>query len=441
MVPLTRVVKAAIVDSYGDIGKTQELFTHWAARGLRKLNREVLKTGKQSVFLKVNKNTNTVTLPCDFEEEIFVGRINEYGVKVPLQKNTGIVDVMNASDETVKNKCEKCSQDKTICEDLQITEDVELVTINNQVYEKTTIKKLHPNGAYTLETTTPMIDVDQVTIRYLTEKQFIGKLSLKPCGCLEPTSGNMSILQRYNPNIFYRCYARCASSCNVSEGGYRIFEETGLMQLDRAYNLDYVYMEYRGFIPKINGQYYVPEAAFETLVNWTKFKSVENKSGVTLSERNWVFEHYRRERANMQKELGRVSLSSIMYAAIAIPKFDLATGWYGGFFDYKRKESSSSSSCSTTQPAMVPTKNTATFETDFRVGDAGYPQHGDNTFYSSSLIGMSIMVYREGDLQFEGDTTSGYTFNVSTGVITFYPSLAAVGDHRERISIRGYKNL
>jgi hypothetical protein len=437
LVPLSKVVKAAIVDTYEDIGKTQELYTHWAARGLRKLNREVLKTGVHHVLLKVNKGTNTAVLPCDFQSETFVGRINEYGVKIPLKKNTGIVNVLHLEDETVANKCDKCNQNKSICEDLKITEEVELVTINNEVYEKTTVKKLYPNGDYFLEVTTPLLDVtDLVTVSYFTEKTFVGKINLKPCGCLEPTASNISILKQYNPSLYYRYYARCASSCDSSDGGYKIFEEQGLIQFDRGYNLDYVYMEYRGFMPTVNGQYCVPEVAFETLVNWVKFKSVENKKSVSLSDRDWHFAQYDRERRNMVKDLGRISLSSILYAAIAIPKFDLPTSWYGGYYDYKKK-SEDADSCSTSASTATPVKNVATYEINFRIGDAGYPSVGQNTFYSSALVGMTIMVYREGDLQYEGDTDSGYTFNVSTGTITFYPSFA----DEERISIRGYRNL
>jgi hypothetical protein len=329
MSPLSKVVKAAIVDTYEDIGKTQELFSHWAARGLKKLNRETLKTGTQYVILKVNRNTNTATLPCDFEEETFVGRINEYGVKIPLKKNTGIINVLGLKDETVSS-CDKCKQDKSICEDLKVTEEVELVTINNEVYEKTITKKLYPTGEYYLETKTPVLDVaDNVTVTFFTQKEFIGKVDLKPCGCLEPTVNNASLLKLHNPNLYYRYYARCSAVCEARDGGYRIFEDTGLIQFDRGYNLDYVYMEYRGFMPRINGQYYVPSVAFETLVNYIKFKSVENKKSVSLPERNWVFGQYKRERDNMNKELGRVSLSSILHAVISIPKFDLADNWYG----------------------------------------------------------------------------------------------------------------
>jgi hypothetical protein len=82
-------------------------------------------------------------------------------------------------------------------------------------------------------------------------------------------------------------------------------------------------LEYWGFIPKINGQYRVPEVAFETLVNWIKFKSVENRKGVTGQDKVWALERYKEERKNMQKRLGRFSLNIIIQSIGLIPKFDL----------------------------------------------------------------------------------------------------------------------
>src|SRR5687767_3310367 len=93
-VPLYRVVSAAIADSFEDIGRTQQLFSHWAARKLKELNRQVLKTGKRTVLLTVNRSTNTATLPPDFGEEFFVG-VMVNGKKIPLKLRPELVDEKN----------------------------------------------------------------------------------------------------------------------------------------------------------------------------------------------------------------------------------------------------------------------------------------------------------------------------------------------------------
>ena len=73
-------------------------------------------------------------------------------------------------------------------------------------------------------------------------------------------------------------------------------------------------------------------------MNFVKFKSVENKRSVSLSERNWHWIRYTTERGNMEKELGRVNLSVLLAAAIRPPKFDIDTGtsWYDCFHRNKK---------------------------------------------------------------------------------------------------------
>lgn len=324
MVPLMKVVKAAITDTYGDIGKTQELFTHWAARGLKKLNREALRLGKQRVSLPVNGNTRTATLPVDFEEEFFVGYVDEKtGKKIPIKINTSLVNDDSIENVECVDKCPKCNQNSQICNDLTVTETVELIAINDSLYEKTIVKKLYPNGDYYLEITTPILNVDDNTISYLTQKEFITNLDLKPCGCLETTPENIEALRRCNNDVYCCYYASCSLKCNREYGSYIILYDIGLIQMSHNYPFDHVYIEFWSYIPKKNGQYLVPEVAFETLVNWTKFKSVENKSNVPLTERKWVWDMYKIARGNMNIEMGRISIEAILEAVMRTPKLDI----------------------------------------------------------------------------------------------------------------------
>lgn len=321
LVPLSRVVNASILDIYEDAGKTQQLHYHWASRGLKKLQKETLKRGKRSVMLAVSPNTHTATLPCDFDGEIFVGVINSKGLKESLIYNSDITNTRFIEDIPCEDKCERCNQDKGICDDITVTSTTETVSINGTDYTKTIVKKLYENGDYYLETTTPIWDTEEAAISYSTKKDFITNFSLKECGCLEDDAATVAQIQTYCPDT-YCCYYATTCGCSQQWGGFRIFEENGLIQFDINFPFDKVYLEYYGFIPKINGEYQVPEVAFETLVEWTKFKSVENKKSVPLRERDWYFQNYRRERANMEKILGRVSLNQIIQSIGLYPKFN-----------------------------------------------------------------------------------------------------------------------
>src|SRR6478736_8292703 len=130
MVPLSKVVSASIIDMRGDIGHMQQLHTHWAARGMKKLQRESLKLGKQRVQLVVNGNTRSAILPVDFEEEFFVGFLDYNGKKVSLRVNTSLVNEKSIEDVECIDKCPKCDQNLAICNDMQVSETVELVVIN-----------------------------------------------------------------------------------------------------------------------------------------------------------------------------------------------------------------------------------------------------------------------------------------------------------------------
>ena len=322
-VPLKKVVAAAIVDLHEDMGRLEQIATHHAARGLKKITRETLKTGLKRVTLTVNQSTRSAILPPDFESEEGVYIINEKGFKVPLKLNNKIVDHKNIEDIPCEDKCPVCSQDLAICDDLTVTESTVYVNVNGITAQQTVIKKCYPNGDFYLETRIPVWDVETSGIIYTTTKEFIVALDLKDCGCIDDTEANIENIRCLCPDVWCTYYAPCDNSCIVDYGGYRIFEETGMIYFDNPTKFIKVYLEYWGYMVKKNGQYHVPEVAFETLVEYTKHKWVQNKKNIPRWERIDQFEAYRRERSSMEKLIGRIGLSQIIQAIGLIPKFDL----------------------------------------------------------------------------------------------------------------------
>lgn len=320
-VPLSRVVNAAIIDKYEDKGKTEQLYSHWACRGLFQLKMQILKGDKRSVFLHVNKNTNTATLPPDFNGEVFVG-IVERGIKMPIRQNTNLADTINIIDVPCKDVCPKCNANKQICNDLSITTETKVVEINAANYEQTITKRLYPNGDYFLETITPFLDVESDTVIYRTSKDFVAHIDLKPCGCVEETEKNISTIQVCNPDVYCNYFAPCGTAYKHL-GSYQIFEESGLIQFSPDFEYDKVYLEYRASMLKINGQYQVPRIAFETLVEWTKYKAIQNKSNFSRLEKNDQWNHYLIEKSNLSKIKTRTSLSNLIDSISRIPKFDV----------------------------------------------------------------------------------------------------------------------
>lgn len=53
----------------------------------------------------------------------------------------------------------------------------------------------------------------------------------------------------------------------------------------------------------------VPAIAFETLVEWIKYKSIANRQNIPLSSRNWQKDQYIVQKRNMELSLARRGLS------------------------------------------------------------------------------------------------------------------------------------
>ncbi len=425
MVPLNKIVKAAIVDVHGDLGRLQEMYQHWGARGLKKFQKESLKLGKRRERLPVNRSLMSATLPVDFEEEFFVGYIDEQrSQRVALRINTNLINENSITDIECEDRCPKCNQDTSICNQLQVSETIEFITINDVVYDKTITKKLYPNGDYFLETITPILDVDTNTISYFTQKEFITSLDLKPCGCLETTEENMCAIRDCCPDIYCGYFSGCNRDCVRDPGTYVILEDRGIIQLSPDYKKDYVYIEFWSFIPKRAGQYLVPEVAFEALVNFIKFKAVENRSNVPLTERNWFWVRYTTERKNMDKLLARVSLSSILQASMRTPKLDVwVDAWRTCF---RRAEETVAAAASTTcdvSPTNCASGGTSVVyiyrdiaygKLQFKVGDSGAPMvagQTELTINDPKIFDGSVNVVLDGSTLYQ-DMTGSIYYNV-----------------------------
>lgn len=467
LVPLTRVVAAALIDTREDIGRCQQSYSHWAARGLKKLTRETLKTGVRRATLLVNKSTNSATLPPDFDSETYVGIIDQRGLKVPLKVNNRLVDFKNIEAVACEDRCTVCNQDKQICQDLTVTEETTLVDVNGVTAQQTVIKKLYPDGTYYLETRIPVWDVDSAGIIYTTTKEFITTIDLKPCGCIDDTPANVEKIRCCAYDVWCSYYAGCDNNCYTDYGGYRIFEDTGLIYFDRTVDFERVYMEYRGFMNKINGQWYIPEVAMETLVELVKYKSIQNKINIPDRVIDRWFNNYTRERGNMNKVLGRVSLAQIITSVGIIPKFDLDYSpamWCGSsIVSYSTVTGASAAAAAAETAAIAAAEAAAEAEsetegcndaplpevecpcppatpikTPFQLavicGVGSGPTAGVNTYTNTALI--DALDLNKINVNNVPETILGlqFTFNATTGTITRYqgdgvtPNLWQSGD-------------
>lgn len=329
LVPLSKVVNGAILDMWGDAGKDQQLAFYFAASEFKDMQRQTLKNGIRHALITVNQNTRTASLPPDFDEETFVGYIR-HGKKIPIPLRTNLINERSITTIECEDTCKKCGQDADICNDLTVTVSTEIVVLNSsQTATKTTIKKLYPDGSYYLETTVPYnVAPENDVIAYATTKEFIAAIDLLDCGCINPTVENIETIRDCCYDCYCAHYMGCSSVCDNDSGGYKIFIETGQIQFDYKFRHTQVYLEYRGFIPKLNGQLAVPAVAETALREATKFRMIEGKKNVSNPDKLFRLNMKNIARRAMIKTMARLSIDDIVYAVSLTPKFDwTAPSW------------------------------------------------------------------------------------------------------------------
>lgn len=433
LVPLSRVVAASIIDVWEDIGKVQQLHFHWGARGLKKLQKESLKSGKRSALITVNQNTRTASLPPDFDEELFVGYINDYGEKVSIPLRTNLINTNSIETIPCEDTCEKCGQDASICNDMTVTESEEVVVVGETTAVKTTIKKLYPDGSYYLETTIPYWDTTNSEIAYATTKEFIAAVDLLDCGCINPTIENIETIRTCCYDAYCSHYSGCSPVCDKDAGGYKIFEETGLIQFDYKFRHTQVYLEYRGFIPKLNGQLAVPEVAFETLVEYIKAMAIDGKRNVSSSDKAYRWTRYNIERKSMLKIMSRFSLEDVIYIISLTPKFDWTAPSWNNFCPVATNTVTvdNSNACDTSVIACSTTPKLTPFQIAVKVPAtemAGLPIPGLAIYQHDSLIGAVNLEYIIVNNANETKQLNQFTFDNVTGTINRSPNVWFEGD-------------
>lgn len=428
MVPLNSVVRQAILDVYGDYVNEEARFTAWAVRAFKELSGQRLRgSNKRYAILNVNKNTNHALLPPDFKEEFGVYILNKCNEKVYLDINPNIANIKAIEEIPCDHECGKGCEcyPKQMCEDLVTTQVVNKIRIGDTDYDETITSTLQPNGEYYVVTTTPYLNLAGGNgVEYKTTKDYVTTFDVEDCGCIKKTPRNTCKLEMLCPDLF-ACYcAPCCSTRVTDFGGYQIFPGTNTIQFDRAMTFDKVYMEYRGCLPKSGNEYLVPEIAFETVIELTKYMSVKNKKGVNRTTVNDWFNNYLTQRGNMEKKMGRVSLSSIMSAVFTLPSFsytykscDVSSPCSDNNTIRTSGVSSSSSSVIVVPPANLPSSgcNPAIITTN------GAEMGGGVTYSNGLLQGVPFRVYANAFNRFMFEGTE-YTvlpsggFTVLTGV-------------------------
>lgn len=316
-IPLSKIVKAAAIDLGEDFTKVEATFNHFAVRGLKKLSNELLRLGISRVILPIHSAFKTANLPLGFKKESFVGVIDSNtGHKYALENISTITT--EVTEEKCIDKCDQCHQALDICEKLEVVEERSIVDINGQSYENITYRYLEAGTYYVIKKVwiynTKLSEVEKITT-----KEFLTSFDMLECGCIAHTNQNISKIQEHCFDCYSSCYTPC---CSGGVGGYKIFEEKGIIQFDRRIQFDKIYLEYSGCLPKKNGVFHVPEVAEETLIYFVKFKANEHRKSIPQNEKDRMWKGYLSEKKNLSIIVGRFSVSAFKHKINKGPKFN-----------------------------------------------------------------------------------------------------------------------
>lgn len=407
-IPISKVTRAAAIDLGEDFLRVDATFAHWAVRGLNKISREVLRGGLKRVILPVHKNFKTISIPADFKSLAFIGVVDDCGMKHGLTPKGYIAE--NIKPEDCQDSCSSCGQDLDICEDMNVKETIEYVTFpetGDQQFEKKT-SKYFESGKYFEKIIYPVWDMSEEDVVFKTSNKIITEFDTLQCGCLAKSDENISKIKEHCYGTYCKCYTPCRETSD-DIGGYRIFEDTGIIQLDKNIQFDQVYIEYFGSLPKINGEFHVPEVAFETLVAFVKYKNCEHKKSMALVERDWMKRNYKTEKDNMFIILGRIRLSDIISSVRRTPKFELN----GNAYSCDSTFATATSGVSSSPVVIIKNENTAVINNagvngiDVTMSSTG-PSYSDYRFAGKTIVSVARegMVLNNETLSLSGTTLS-----------------------------------
>ena len=198
-------------------------------------------------------------------------------------------------------------------------------------------------------------------------------------------------------------------------------------------------MEYRGFIPKLNGQLAVPEVAFETLVEYVKAMAVDGKKNVSNPDKAYRWTRYGIERKAMLKVMSRFSLDDVIYIISLTPKFDWTAPSWNNYCPVSTSEETTttvSNAALTGCEAMPACSTTASpVRTPFRLAVivpdgvvSGLPIAGQTIYQNDFLIGAINLDYIIVNDTNESKNLGKFTFDSTTGTIDRSPNIWFAGD-------------
>lgn len=280
-------------------------------------------------FIKVDKRTNSITLPNNYLKLSSICEIDACGKQVPMVINTNLTsDIIDIS--TVNDCGCECGCQSELCSHIKnyelIQEEVSITMPSNsvQIFTGTLRKKINNDGSYVTEKIWPTQKYDNgvyVAVVMETTEEFNCKVELLPCGCVKPTQENEDKVVACAGADSYQ--VDCG--CNINPGylfhhdhikhpQYNFSEEGDRITSDCFYKCDYVLVRY--YVNNKTKDILIPYFARKAMVSGIKAELVDfEKSTPNWKVANWKNNHIRDKRVLMDK-LNEVNFTGFLQASI-----------------------------------------------------------------------------------------------------------------------------
>lgn len=285
-VPISKVVDEFLNDSFNDGRKYYTNFLKMAKRAWKKLYYMDLGI-TEKVVVYINKNTATAEIPAHSTLITAVFIVDDCRMKHQLSSNINL----NTTEIPEKPKgcgCTACNCDNDLCGSANaVNFYTEMVDIDGTEYPKVYKTKLCSNGDIIEEITETLPKGDGaggITIVTRTYNKYIGKVEVKPCGCVVNTVENNN-----------KCAAACGCKCsNITDyqlpvgnnkfGHFAVDLERGILHLINV-KQDYVIIEMQSDGEIEGEEIMIPEYGIDTITSGIYWRSLRFRN-VGIGEKN-----------------------------------------------------------------------------------------------------------------------------------------------------------
>lgn len=291
----------------------------------RDLNLNAIKF-TQRRLIDIDKKTNSITVPCGFLKISSISIIDECEKIQTLIIDTDIKD--DIVDVSLSKNCScECGCNTDLCGVIKnyeaILEDVTEIMPDDstKVFTKITRKVVYPDGSMFVKYTYPIRIYEEGAWTDTIDKvdeEFLCKLQVKKCGCIEDTEKNRETLGHcINADKIetdFGCTVRCLDDCNGNALRYNFSEEGNRIVFPSNFHYDKALLRF--YVELKGKEIRIPLLAKPAFMHGLKAFALEFDDSVPKGVKDGYKNSYDAKKNLLALDLTKCSLKEVLHALI-----------------------------------------------------------------------------------------------------------------------------